>query len=50
MVKISGWLVSESSKSENHYQKKKGKDGQKFHPLDRHFEYNNMAFYDMELY
>jgi hypothetical protein len=30
MVKISGWLVSESSKSENHYQKKKGKMGKNF--------------------
>jgi hypothetical protein len=30
MIKITGWLVSESSKSENHYPKKKRKDGQKF--------------------
>jgi hypothetical protein len=30
MVKITGWLVSESSKSENYYQKKKKNDGQKF--------------------
>jgi hypothetical protein len=32
-----GWLVSESSKSENHYQKTKGKMGK--NSSIRHFEY-----------
>ncbi len=48
MIKITGWLVSKSSKSENHYQKKKKKMG-KISSI-RHFEYNNMVYYDAELY